>query len=515
MTDKTILSNPRRAVSNAGYEFDADGYRWVLSRNTSISVEWVYKRLTQPLKEGYLKTLRWYAENKSDAHTKAANYQFRNFCRFSKVSSKITSSQILNYRSSFNEERRYQVGRFRTLLRHWDELGHPGIPQDVLDLMDEWRIKGNRQGEAVANRCPISGPLTQFELQSLYDGAVDAYAASTISLTEYLLIRLIVATGRRPAQISDLKACDFQKVSSNDGKSHQYFLSIPRRKQRGIAWRGKFRWFAITHELGCLIEQHIHSTTADFLKATGGGIGFDAEKLVPLFPRWDYTAKESAVIVTDLLSTEYYHLPSTEVSRRFSNAANSKVQAYSERTKSRLKVTPLRLRRTKGTSAAREGYGVLAIAEILDHSDASHAHIYTENGPETAAKIDKKIAAQLAPYAQAFTGNIVKDASEAPRGDDPGSVVRTSSTPVGNCGKFGYCGAYAPIACYTCQRFNPWLYAPHQEVLDSLLKDREKVLLDTGDETIASANDRTILAVTRVIQLCEEKKQSMEEADND
>ena len=193
-----------------------------------------------------------------------------------------------------------------------------------------------------------------------------------------------------------------------------------------------------------------------------------------------------------------------------STTANEKVSAYSERTKSRLSITPLRLRRTKGTLAGKEGYGVLAIAEILDHSDTTNAHVYTENGPETAEIIDKAMAAKLAPFAQAFSGLIVTDPKDSPRGNDPKSVIRSeSSSQVGNCGHFGFCGAFAPLACYTCKRFNPWLEGPHEEVLQTLIDERERVLRETGDTLIANANDRTIIAVTQVIEECRKMKRSI------
>jgi integrase len=504
-----IISDQNKAVvSKAGYAFDPNDDIWVLSRDVTFNVGWAYETLSEQLRESFLQNLRWYAKYKTDKYAENMHGRFKHFCKHAKVSKDITTVHILNYKGSLSKEKTYLMGNVRTFLNNWDELDIPGISQDVLDLMDEWKIKGNTTGEAVRNRCPIQGPLTKFELQSLFDGSVNAFSTGDLDLTDFALIRLFIATGRRPSQMSDLKASDLDKISSNDGKSHQYFLNIPRRKQRDTTWRGEFRLFSITHELGCLLDQLVEENQKQFIKVIRKK-SIQNAKLIPMFPRWDYVEPIAVSSLVQLLDSDFYHKPSGAISTQFSTAANTKVKAYSERTQKRLHVSPIRLRRTKGTLAAKEGYGVIAIAEILDHSNSSHAHIYTENGPETAAMIDKAIAQQLAPFAQAFTGTLVTDPSEAPRGKDPTSVIRTKSSPVGNCGQFGYCGAYAPIACYTCQRFNPWLYAPHEEVLDSLLKDKEKVLKDTGDDTIASVNDRTILAVTQVIQKCEAKKKRL------
>lgn len=115
-------------------------------------------------------------------------------------------------------------------------------------------------------------------------------------------------------------------------------------------------------------------------------------------------------------------------------------------------------------------------------------------------------------------GIIIEDESKAERGDDPASRIRNPEIAsikgrgVGTCGKYGFCGAYAPIACYTCRKFQAWLDAPHETVLEELILKREKTLEQTGDERIAFVNDRTILAVAEVVQKCKELK--LKEADH-
>lgn len=181
----------------------------------------------------------------------------------------------------------------------------------------------------------------------------------------------------------------------------------------------------------------------------------------------------------------------------------------SERTKKALDVSPVRLRRTLATRAAREGYGVLTIAELLDHSDTQSAVVYTENVPEHIDAINRAVAEQLAPIAQAFAGVLINNEKEAKRGDDLSSRVRssTSGDGVGSCGHYGFCNALAPIACYyTCRNFQPWLDAPHEEVLEGLLAQREEIKARTNDLVMASVNDRAIFAVTEVIQLCKQRK---------
>ncbi|KAA0675728.1 hypothetical protein [Roseomonas genomospecies 6] len=135
--------------------------------------------------------------------------------------------------------------------------------------------------------------------------------------------------------------------------------------------------------------------------------------------------------------------------------------------------------------------------------------MYVEAVPEIIERIDKAMAMHLAPMAQAFAGVLIDGEEQATRAGDPTSRIVDPDNlgrPVGNCGTYGFCGAIAPIACYTCRNFQPWLDGPHEEVLDKLLNERKRIMDETGDATIASVNDRLILACAEVIRLCEARK---------
>lgn len=104
---------------------------------------------------------------------------------------------------------------------------------------------------------------------------------------------------------------------------------------------------------------------------------------------------------------------------------------------------------------------------------------------------------------------LIKNEADAVRGDDPSSRIMDpridkSMQPMGNCGKHGFCGQLAPIACYTCAHFQPWLDGPHEAVLNHLIAERDR-MLTTADMRIASVNDRTILAVAEVVRQCQEQ----------
>jgi hypothetical protein len=214
---------------------------------------------------------------------------------------------------------------------------------------------------------------------------------------------------------------------------------------------------------------------------------------LPVFPNWCASNPPGFA----------YHATGTELSNRLRDAVTC-IDAKSERTGKRIQINARRFRYTVGTRAAEEGHSELTIAEMLDHSDIQQVAIYVMATQKIVDKISKAMALQLAPIAQAFLGQIVKDESAARRGGDASSRIKNPNSleNLGNCGRFGFCSESAPIACYTCRRFQAWADAPHEQLLDRLLLERERIKGITKDLRIASVNDRTILAIAQVVQKC-------------
>jgi hypothetical protein len=57
--------------------------------------------------------------------------------------------------------------------------------------------------------------------------------------------------------------------------------------------------------------------------------------------------------------------------------------------------------------------------------------------------------------------------------------------------------------------FQPWIDGPHEIVYDELIAERERLIEVTGDLQIAAVNDRSIVAVANVIQLCAKRKEAL------
>ena len=166
-------------------------------------------------------------------------------------------------------------------------------------------------------------------------------------------------------------------------------------------------------------------------------------------------------------------------------------------------ISPRRFRYTFGTRLAEEGASKVVIANRLGHVDLQQVGVYVEASPKVIDNIDRAMGALLAPLARAFRGRLVENEEQTTQKGAPGSRIidfRSSASPVGSCAeKGGGCAFNKPVACYTCFRFEPWLDAPHEKVLNRFLADREKW---ATDERLAAVNDESILAVQEVIAQC-------------
>ena len=505
------VAAPRFRARAVGYSFLLTDEFWTLDKNVRINVGQVAGLLSENTRTGFLNALAFYGSELSSHHASNILDRFRHMLATS-GSDEINETMLINYRAKLLPSTEWYLGVIRGFLRHWYRLGHPGVSKDVIRLLDSWTLKGNRKGDAVRRKDPEDGPLTDNEQQAFNEGAVQAYERNLISLPELAICLVISGTGRRPIQITHLRIVDILK-GKNIKDEPFCLLNIPRGKQRqGL--RSSFKLFAITENLwGILDAQAKHS-----VKQVEKVLGFDLQEAdrqqLPLFPDLEFMGSISSLSeFRELLRTDKLHIASAEITDVLQFVADA-ADIRSERTGDVLHVNARRFRYTTGTRAAREGFGALVIAELLDHTDTQNAGIYIKNIPEHVKRLDEAVGFQLAPYAQAFAGVLVDSEKEAKRGGDPTSRIRTEEgRGVGTCGEYGFCGANVPIPCYTCMHFKPWLNGPHEEVYVHLIGERERLANVTGDFQIAANLDRSILAVADVIQRCKRRRDELSEQD--
>ena len=459
-----------------------------------VNLVWGRLRAFPPdLLAGMKATMVWYAKHLSPASLKP---YFSAFLYWAEVNQAPALTEQEFYRFRTLQKSTRTIGHAKAFLRKWHRLGIPGVSRDMMKVLSSTKEKAGPKGVAVATMDPHDGPFTDIELQGLQDALTDAFGAAHISERDHALVWLCTATGARPVQLAALKVKDMHRRSV-DGQYH-YDIDMPRGKQQGQLLRAEFKNRPLMVQIGEAVYSYAQGVMEQFSSLLP-----DAAE-APLFPQLEKRKGEWTP------GFDYHPTPA-----RLAEMVRSglePLQVVSERTGKPMNVSPIRFRRTLGTRAAQEGHGILVIAELLDHSDTQNTGVYVESRPEMAERIDKAIALELAPLAQAFKGKLVRSAAEATRGADPSARIRDlrfGEKDEGYCGSYGFCGFNAPIACYTCNSFEPWLDGPHDEVLESLLAKRDRQLAN-GDKRIAAINDRTILAVAQVVQLCRSQMRGLQ-----
>lgn len=442
---------------------------------------------------GLKAALTWLLQNRAVATALNAQSSFKHFLVVTGQTKnrplrEITQSDLISYRSMLTKKDGNRLLMLSVLLKKWHGLGLPGVSDDAIGFLKSLRVKKPDVGVPVLTMCTKLGPLTHLEDEAFQDGLNAAFARGALSETEFFACWVTRAIGQRPCQTAALKVCDLIVESRPDG-SLEYLLKIPRAKQKNaIHPRSSLRVRPLIQQLGAPLHAYVIRVRASF-----EGRMEDASQ-APMF-----ADKKSALQGGPFSG----HMTAKQMGEVI-NRTGRKIKAISERTGLTLHVTPSRLRRTVGTRAAEEGHGELIVAEILDHTNVASARYYVEAVPSIVSRIDSALAHTMAPLARAFQGK----SPEHYRAEKHCSSslildlrVDQSGKSMGQCTGTGSCSFLAPVSCYTCRSFRPWLDGPHQAVLDDLIVRRDQQISRNGLR-MASINDRTLIAVAEVIQIC-------------
>lgn len=478
-----------RARSRQGVEFDPRQMEWNFRSGVDqIRIEFeLLRSAREPLSGSIRLLLLWYVENKSASLANTIFQRILHFLRWHPDGDgdgvrEIGSADVLSYRAGLEEREQWYLTVLAGALRKLDALGYVGVSKEAIELLRVLKLRGNRKGEAVRTACPISGPLTDIEFTGVVSALTAAKEGGLLTREQFLLSWLCIGLGVRTVQIASLKVCDL--VPGQDGSPA--ILRVPRAKQRSQLQRSEFKERPLVAAFAAEFREHVRHVGRQLAPE-------DCPEGAPMFPNIGETTWAPGF---------EWHATTKEIYRR-ARAGLESLGVHSERTGLPLRLNPTRFRRTLGSRAAAEGRGELVIAEMLDHSDLQNVAVYAEARPDIVDRLNETMASTLAPLARAFVGEIDdgKMPAEAPGGRiaDPRFGSRK---PLGSCRSSGNCRLLAPTGCYTCPSFRAWKDGPHRAVLDFLLEERARLERAT-DERIAAVNDRTILAVSEVLSLCE------------
>lgn len=426
------LSN--RVTTRDGAAFDSNLDEWFVENiqfGCSI-IKWRYfTTLSSSAKHKLKLALAHYAENASYAHfqnifSRLLGFYREELAELTISCETITLAHLLNYRSKQSPETEWKLGVLRILFLDMEALGYSICSSEAVHYLLDSTIKGNMKGTSVRVHHPHDGPFNDSELLSIQSTLNRAYAVGDLDLPTFTLGWLFLAYGLRPIQIAALKEKDLV-VSSDASGARFYTLLIPSAKRRGQGIRAAFKTRYCSKQIGHLLELLIEKNRP--------------LKTDPKVPdtEWPFFIGRREGDLPGLS----YHTPSHYIGRRL--RALERITG--------LKTNPKRFRMTLAQRAVDDGKDPYTVAELLDHSDTQNVKVYYEAGPATVERLDRHLAMELAPLAQAFAGVVVPSETTARRGHDLSSRIYDKTLPnnidrpLGTCGQLSFCGLYAPFAC--------------------------------------------------------------------
>lgn len=483
---------PEVAYTRGGTAFNPNDSWWHWTEDVfRVSLDFASLSVQTEVVYSLKRTLLVFAQGNSPNHLQNLFVAFKHFLDLRRDSTTllvVTVQEVSNYFARLKPSEKWRLGTLNVLFQKWSALDLFGIEQGCATYLEDRRKPGNAKGEAVRTRNPVSGPFCEAEYTALYKAVDAAYGKQQLPRWVAVLTRLLFACGGRISQYASLKVMDF-KVEQGS-----FALWLPQVKQRGKDSRQSFKDFALSPQTGRLVQEHLEE-----LKSSGFGEAgpmFPERLVMQLTPRVERRSEDSVFVG---------HCTRDTLSRVFSKLVESIAPSTERLDYASLPVLPKRFRYTFGTRLVEEGASKAVVADRLGHTDLQNVDHYFEASPKIVDNIDRAMDSALAPLAAAFRGRLIEGEAQSTHKGAPGSRIidfRVATKPLASCAGQGVgCSFNKPVACYTCFKFEPWLDAPHEKVLERLQRERERY---SGDVRIAAINDDAIMAIRQVIAECEQ-----------
>ena len=384
------------------------------------------------------------------------------------------------------------------LLRSWYRwsatmLARLGFDEQFAIELDEVLVPTRSSLLAVEMEDEGRGPLWDTEVTVLRAALAGDRSQERAHVMQRAAIALSLAYGRNPSNYCLLREEDLSNQVAGFHVPPQWILSIPRIKKWGIGARQQFVQERVSNDLLPLIRD---------LLAANASIDCDGYPR-PLFMRASVNAWRVGTGVE-----EYAHHMTEKEFRWLIQGFATRMAIVSPRTGRPLRLSSRRLRYTFATTMVELGASKTALATMLDHSDTQHVRVYYAlKGGRLTRILDRAAALRLGPLMKLFKGTPIGTDSEAARDVRQekrvrfvGDVDAVDPVEIGACGQSPHCLLDPPFSCYVCPKFQPYLEADHQAVLDALLNGREHRRGRLGMR-LSVQMDEVIYAVAEVVQL--------------
>lgn len=389
---------------------------------------------------------------------------------------------------TLGSQQRWQLHYARDYYRWCVAQQFPGFDADVARKLDGIVVGGNIKGAAVRSADPEKGPLDAMEVASLSLALRAARIEGTMPLDEQAAIWLCLAFGANASQYAMMREEDIAAQMVN-GQLATTLISVPRHKKMHAGPRMEFQTRKANRFVGRILQDLVEQNRSRHLIN-------NPEDARPLF--W----REHPLDRGEGLDQWLWHLSAKEFTLLVQRGIK-RLRVLS-RVGSPLKVTPRRLRYSLASRMVQEGASKWAVAVALDHTDLQNVDTYFDVEDGVLKHINVAVAMELGMRAQAFA-KLVEKEEDAVNGDRKtsrryfGDRGKDIFEPIGTCGHNFICNVAAPLGCYLCPKFQAWMNAPHDLVLDQLIEDRTRREQLGLDPRMVGLEDELIAAVAGVI----------------
>lgn len=417
-----------------GYSFKLSDTKWQLDKETCIFPHKIADKMPESMRIGYLTTVAYFSAEYSAGYTKNINQIFSQWLGMVDIKT-IDANAVYQFNVSLGPEKNYKLNSIKKFLTKWKKLGYVGVENSALRMLEKIKIKTNLTGEAVKRRDPNSGPLTEEELKIIIESITTLLEKDKIHLFIYCYIILLATTGRRPLQLTSLKAKDL--IRTGEG----WFLNIPKVKQRKD-FRSEFSLVSIDDCLYEKLTTLIDMNQKHIEDGVGQSIGHIKNEL-PIFMNTKKSISiQSGQSLDTSMATDFFHMKNSIISKEL-DKITTKFNIQSSRTHNPIRLNARRFRYTLGSRLAKEGASVEVIAKALDHKSINSSGIYVKNSPDNVHDIDMKLHSFFEPLSKIFLG-----------GD---SIQNKKLFTEYVLNSFGFTDCkHEHIECFTCKNFTAW-----------------------------------------------------------
>lgn len=378
-------------------EFDINDSCWILSRDVKLNFLQFERKVSKSLLNCIKETLAYTAVNFSSAYTRKFFYAINKYINFNQDILNIfeygTLKRFYNtyYKSSYTH-----VESIKYFLIKFYELHGDLLSKEILYMVSKWQVSKPNKMKSKTEQGVSGRPLLEGELVDLVRKVTKGYDCGDINMKDYLMVMLMVYTGRRPMQIAQLKIRDLYT------KDDVGYLKIPRIKQGE-----QFRIYFTEVKIGSAMYNYLlklKSVIKDFMdNELDKKLSCEEFDNLPLFMDSYFFNKKYDLREFYENNFTNLHMSSQKITVRLKYVYRVVNDLCSD---IKPTINSRQLRTTLATRVAQKGYGLTVVAKILDHTNLESAICYAKNNEDFSFRIDEAINDLILPYASSFLTKI-------------------------------------------------------------------------------------------------------------